>query len=142
MLGPLALAAASIAALAIGQSYEVWSFGSPGAGLLPCIAAALLLVTSLLALLERASGERAPADAEPVAGSKVAGYGIGLIVLPPAILVLGMLPALGLFVLVLLRAAEGARWRTAIAVAVASTALSWLLFVRLLRVPLPGSVFW
>jgi|GEM_PF-2423343 len=142
MLGPLALAAASIAALSIGQSYEVWSFGAPGAGLLPCIAAALLLVTSLLTLRERAA-----ADAEPVAGNKVSsrkvvGYGVGLLLLPPAILVLGMLPALGLFVLVLLRAAEGARWRMAIAVAVTSTALSWLLFVRLLRVPLPGSVFW
>lgn len=139
MLGPLALAAASIAALAIGQSYEVWSFGAPGAGLLPCVAATLLLVTSLLVLRE---GPRADAEPEPTDDRKVGGYVIGLLLLPPSILVLGMLPALGLFVLVLLRAIEGARWRTAIAVATASTVLSWLLFVRLLHVPLPGSIFW
>jgi hypothetical protein len=139
MLGPLVLAAASIAALAIGQSYEVWSFGAPGAGLLPCLAAAFLLVTSLLVLREAPAVDAEP---EPESGSKILGYGIGLLVLPPAILALGMLPALGLFVLVLLRAVERARWSTAAAVATASTGLSWLLFVRLLHVPLPGSVFW
>jgi hypothetical protein len=148
MPAALTLAVTAVVALVIAHDYGLWSFGSPSAGLMPCLAAAGLLVTSLLALRERRPAtdaeatEGAPATEEPTAKARLFGYGVGLLVLPPAIVVLGMLPALGLFVLVLLRAAERARWRTAIMAAAASTALSWLLFVRLLHVPLPSSAFW
>ena len=137
MIGPLALAAAAIAALFFAREHELWSFGAPGAGLLPVVAAVLLLVLSLLVLRERP-----PADAEPVDRPRIFKYGAGLLALPPAILAVGMLPALGVFVLLMLRLAEGARWRTALVVAVASTALCWLLFVYLLHVPLPVSAIW
>jgi hypothetical protein len=133
-VGALVLAAAALAALLIASRHEVWSFGAPGAGLMPVLAAVILLVTSLLSLLER----RQPAEGEAYDNRRVAWYGAGLLVLGPAILAVGMLAALGLFVLIMLRLAEHARWRTAALVAGLSVAASWLLFVRLLSVPLPG----
>jgi putative tricarboxylic transport membrane protein len=136
-LGPLALSVVAVAALFVAGRYELWSFGSPGAGLMPVLAAGLLLATTLLALRVPA-GSGAEEDEAPDNG-RVMRYVIALVLLPLLILAVGMLPALGLFVLVMLRIAERARWWTAVAVAAASVALSWLLFVRLLGVPLPGS---
>lgn len=139
MVGPLALVAVAGVSLFLAWDYGLWSFGSPGAGLMPSLAAALVVVASLLALREK----RAPdteEDGEPDHG-RVARYMAGLVLLPPAIIAVGMLPALGLFILVLLRFAERMNWWAALAIAASSTAASWLLFERLLQVPLPRGLW-
>lgn len=137
MYGPLALIALAVTVLVTAYGYGLWDFGAPGAGLMPCFGAALLLVCSLFSLREKL----ATAEGRPDFG-RVFGYGTGLLLLYPGTLLLGMLPALGIFILLLLRFAEGARWPGAMLVALVSSAAGWLLFGQLLQVPLPQAVFW
>lgn len=135
LLGPLALVALAGGALFIAWDYGLWTFGAPGAGLMPSLAAALLAVTGLLALVEK----QKPAtddDGEPDPW-RLSCYLIALIALVPAILAIGMLPALGIFILLCLRLAERMSWRSSITIAVCAIAGSWLLFERLLQVQLP-----
>lgn len=133
--GPLALVALAGVALFIAWDYGLWTFGAPGAGLMPSLAAALLAVTGLLALVEK-HPPVADDDGEPDPW-RLACYLIALVALIPAILAIGMLPALGVFILLCLRLAERMSWRSALTIAVGATAGSWLLFERLLQVRLP-----
>lgn len=137
MSGPVALAVLAVAALVAAYGYGLWEFGAPGAGLMPCLGATLLLIASVFVFREKQS-----AAGDDVHVGRIAGYGGGLLLLPLAVSVVGMLPALGLFILILLRLAEGVRWRAAVAAAVISSAAAWLLFGHLLQVPLPGGMVW
>ena len=60
-----------------------------------------------------------------------------LVALLPVILVVGMLPALALFIVFCLKLAERMSWQSTLTIAVGATAGSWLLFERLLQVQLP-----
>ena len=133
LLGPLALAALAGAALFMAWDYGLWSFGAPGAGLMPSVAAAVLAVTSLLALREKPPAEE-DADPDP---RRLACYTAALVALLPVILVVGMLPALALFIVFCLKRAERMSWQSTLTIAVGATAGSWLLFERLLQVQLP-----
>jgi putative tricarboxylic transport membrane protein len=135
-LGPLALAALAGGALFIAWDYGLWSFGAPGAGLMPSVAAAVLAVTSLLTLREKPPAEE-EVDPDP---RRLAFYTAALVVLLPAILAVGMLPALALFIVFCLKLAERMSWRSTLAIAIGATAGSWLLFERLLQVQLPRGV--
>jgi len=137
MYGPLLLIILAVAALVTAYGYGLWEFGAPGAGLMPCLGAALLLTASLFVLREKQ-----PAGEGGLHVGRIAGYGGGLVVLPFAVFIVGMLPALSLFILVLLRFAEGVRWPAAILAAVTSSLAAWLLFGRLLQVPLPAGMVW
>ena len=138
MAGPLALVALAGVALFLAWDYGLWSFGSPGAGLMPSLAAILLAATSLLALGDKPTADVAEDESDP---GRLARYAIALIALVPAILVVGMMPALGLFLLLCLRLAERMSWRSSLTIALCGTAASWLLFERLLQVPLPRGVW-
>jgi hypothetical protein len=149
-IGAVVLALAAAAALAfVWAAYPLWAFGQPGPGLLPAMAAALVLVATLSAIVTQwragaaaaAPRELAEAVAAP-ASRKVLVYAAGLVALLPAIALLGMLAALGLFVLLILRFVERAGTALAVAVAGGSVATSWLLFEVLLRVSLPQPVWW
>jgi hypothetical protein len=150
LTGAIVLALAAAAALAfVWGAYPLWAFGQPGPGLLPAMAAALVLIATLSAILaQRRTGEpvASPVDLAPEtaapASRKVFVYVAGLVALPPAIAVLGMLAALGLFVLLILRFVERADTGLACAVAGGSVAGSWLLFEVLLRVSLPQPFWW
>jgi hypothetical protein len=133
--GPLALVALATVALFIAWDYGLWTFGAPGAGLMPTLAATLLAVTSLLALVERQKPV-ADDDGEPDP-RRLSYYLVGLVALVPAILAVGMLPALGVFILLCLRLAERMSWKYCFAIAICAIAGSWLLFERLLQVRLP-----
>jgi putative tricarboxylic transport membrane protein len=138
MTGPLALVALAVTALFLAWDYGLWSFGSPGAGLMPSLAAILLAATSLMALGEKPIAEPVEGEPDP---DRLVRYAIALIALVPAILVVGMMPALGLFMLLCLRLAERMSWRSSLTIALCGTAASWLLFERLLQVPLPRGVW-
>jgi hypothetical protein len=150
LIGAIVLALAAAAALAFSWgAYPLWSFGQPGPGLLPAMASALVLIATLSAIVaERRTSETvaSPVDLSPEttapASRKVLAYAAGLVALPAAVAALGMLPALGLFVLLTLRFVE--RTGTGLAVAVAGGCVvgAWLLFAVLLRVNLPQPFWW
>jgi hypothetical protein len=112
------------------------------------MAATLVLISTLSAVMaqRRAETVASPVDLAPEttspASRKVLVYAAGLVALPPAIAALGMLAALGLFVLLILRCVERAGTALACAVAGGSVAGSWLLFEVLLRVSLPQPFWW
>jgi hypothetical protein len=104
---------------------------------MPTIAALILLVASL------GSFRREPEEqGEPVNISRSAAYAAGLVALPPAVMLLGMLPALALFTAVILRLVEGYRAATVLAITGANVLGNWIVFEQLLNVGLPQPAFW
>ena len=136
LIGPVLLSVAGVVALLFAREFGLWSFGSPGAGLMPAVAGALLLLASL-------------ADLRPVKGTHLPSlawrplsYMAGLAALLPLTPLIGLLPALAVLVFAILHFIERVPpIRTAV-IAGATVAGSWLLFERLLSVPLPKSMFW
>jgi putative tricarboxylic transport membrane protein len=137
MIGPLLLAGFAVLSLGLGWQYEIWSFGAPGPGLMPLVGALIML----LACLASFSGKTAEAS-EPIDRPAVANYIVGLVALPTGIMVLGMLPALALFTAVTLRGIERMRTVQVFVITAATAIGSWLLFEKLLHVPLPKPLFW
>ena len=126
-----------IVALAFAREFGLWSFGAPGAGLMPATAGALLLVASLLDLRIARDQRQWPAIAWPTLS-----YMAGLVVLVPLTPLIGLLPALAVFIFAILYFVERLALHRAAAIAGVAVAGSWLLFERLLSVPLPKPMFW
>jgi putative tricarboxylic transport membrane protein len=137
MIGPALLSIAGVIALVFAREFGLWSFGAPGAGLMPATAAAILLVASLADLRFQPGQPR-----WPVLGSRPASYMAGLVLLVPLTPLIGLLPALAAFIFVILYFVERLTALRAITIAAGGIAGSWLLFERLLSVPLPKSMFW
>jgi hypothetical protein len=137
LIGPALLGLVGIVALASAREFGLWSFGSPGAGLMPAIAAALLLTASLADLRIGATQPR-----WPMLASRPASYMGGLALLVPLTPLIGLLPALALFIFGILHFVERMAALRAAITAGAAVAGSWLLFERLLSVPLPKSLLW
>ena len=137
LIGPALLSVTGIAALIFAREFGLWSFGAPGAGLMPAVAGTLLLVASLADLRFPAERRRWPAlDWRPLS------YMASLILLVPLTALAGLLPALALFIFAILHFTERLAALRAAAIAGAAVAASWLLFERLLSVPLPKSMSW
>lgn len=136
LIGPVLLSMAGIAALLFARQFGLWSFGSPGAGLMPAVAGTLLLIASL-ADLRLVKGPHLPSFAwRPLS------YMAGLVALLPLTPLIGLLPALAVLVFAILHFIERVPLTRAVVIAGAAIAGSWLLFERLLSVPLPKSTFW
>jgi putative tricarboxylic transport membrane protein len=133
-LGPLILSVVGLGAIALSWMYGLWSFGSPGPGLMPAAAGALLVCASAAELRLAPLKPRAP-------GRRLLAHAGALIVLPFASFVLGMLAALAAYVVIILYIIEQRPLLTAAAVASLATAGCWLLFEKLLSVPLPKPLF-
>jgi hypothetical protein len=88
-------------------SLEIWSFGTPGSGLLPTIAALILLVGSLGSFSRDTRSEETHGNLP-----RAAFYAAGLVAIPPAVMMLGMLPALAILTTFILRLVEGFRMST------------------------------
>ena len=134
MKGRLAAAGFVVAALAAAWQGREWGFsefGSPGPGLFPALAAALMGAAALLALRRRA----------PPTGEtdwlRLLAYVAGAFVFPLLLEPLGMTAAVVLLFLLLLAGLERMRWRVVLPVTAGAAAGSFLLFDRLLQVPLP-----
>lgn len=137
LIGPILLSMAGVAALLFAREFGLWSFGAPGAGLMPAVAGTLLLVASLADLRPEKGPHRWPALAwRPLS------YMAGLAALIPLTPLIGLLPALAVLVFAILHFIERVPLTRAIIIAGATVAGSWLLFERLLSVPLPKSMFW
>jgi putative tricarboxylic transport membrane protein len=137
LIGPALLSLIAIAALVLAREFGLWSFGTPGAGLMPTAAAALLLIASLADL-------RMPADRRrwPALAWRPASYMVGLVSLVALTPLIGMLPALAVFIFAILYFIERLAALHATAIAGVAVVGSWLLFERLLSVPLPKPLFW
>jgi hypothetical protein len=137
MIGPALLACGSLLALYLGRGLEIWSFGTPGSGLLPTLAALIMLVASLASFQRQAKDdERAENVSRPVI------YAAGLIAIPPVVLLIGMLPALALFTVLILRFVEGFRILPVLLITGASVFGNWIVFEKLLHVSLPKPGLW
>ena len=137
LIGPALLSTAGVTALVFAWQYGLWSFGAPGAGLMPALAGTLLLLASLADLRPAKS----PGGAARLAWRPLS-YIVGFILLVPLTPLVGLLPALAVFIFGILHFIERVTLTRAAVIAVATVAGSWLLFERLLSVPLPKSMFW
>jgi hypothetical protein len=137
MIAPALLSLLAISAAFIAAGYGLWAFGAPAAGLMPMAAAILLLAASLAALRWEI-----PRLVWPQGAWRKASYIGGLLLLVPAISLLGMLGALGLFCFALLYGVERLPLARSAAIAICAMMGSWLLFGRLLSVPLPKPMLW
>jgi len=137
MIGPAVLACCALLALYLGRGLEIWYHGIPGSGLLPTVTATILLVASLGSFSRDKASEEAPGN-----WPRAACYAGGLVAIPPAVMFLGMLPALLLFTAIILRLVEGFRTSTVMLITAVSISGNWLLFDKLLHVPLPKPIFW
>ena len=140
MVAPLLLSLTAAAALAFAASYEIWSFGTPGPGLMPVVGAGLMLVASLASFSRETAADQ-PEQAGPgLAGSLP--YMAGFAVLIPLTLVIGLLPALALVGAAILRFANGYSTGRAVGLAGGVAVASWVIFAWALAVPLPRGLAW
>jgi hypothetical protein len=137
MIGPAALICCALLALYLGRGLELWSFGAPGSGLVPTVTALILLGASLGSFSREGQNEEAPVNLP-----RAACYAAGLVAIPPAVMLFGMLPTLALFTVVILRLVEAFRMSTVLLITGASVFGNWLLFDKLLHVALPKPLFW
>lgn len=131
-LGFVALLA--LGALALSLRYPLWEFVQPGPGLFPAIAAGLSALCAIAAMLLRFPRE---GTAEPTEWPRLLVYGAVVLGWCAAFAPLGFAASSFLALLILLRVGEGLRWPLALGFAAITVALGWLLFARLLGVPLP-----
>ena len=134
--GALACAAVGAAGLWYGMRLGVWQAGAPLAGFFPALSGGMLCVFSALALME-GLGEQAP----PTHSGRVLGYVGGLLAFAFLMEPVGALPMIAAVFLWLLLGVERMSVRMALSLTVAGTAAAWLLFDRLLQVPLPRGFF-
>lgn len=137
MIAPVLLALLAAAAIALAVGYGVSDFGAPGEGLMPAVAAALLLAASLATLRWES-----PKLAWPPRAARTARYIAGLALLLPAIGLIGMLAALCIFAFAMLFWVERLPLSRSGTIALALVAGCWLLFGQLLSVPLPNPIIW
>lgn len=135
----IALAAVAIGGLWSALRFGLWDFGAPGSGLLPA-AGCLVMMAGLAAVAWQERARLAPrmsvfSDLRPLVP-------IGIITaIVPVTLLVGMLPALGLASVAVLTLVESENLWRAGSIALGIAAGAWLLFARLLNVPLPPTPF-
>ena len=130
-------------------SYGLWERLEPAPGLFPflvCVLAGLCALVALaglvvdhLAGIDPPAGEDEEAEG-PFLWRKVAIYVVALVAWPIAFAWIGWLLSTALGLMLIMRFAENMSWRESLIVTAGALLGSWLLFVRLLDVPLPRGV--
>jgi putative tricarboxylic transport membrane protein len=133
-LAPLILSITGLSAIVLSWMYGLWSFGAPGPGLMPAAAGVLLVCAS-------AADLRPAAPKPPALSRRLLAHAGALILLPFASIVLGMLAALAAYVVAILYFVERRPFVSAASIAALATGGCWLLFEKLLSVPLPKPLF-
>ena len=114
--------------------YGLWEAGGPGAGLLPGLASGGLCLFAAIALFEQ------QLSSEPAQLSRLAGYVAGLIGFALLMGPLGAAPAIVVLFSWTLGVVERWNWRRFAPVAAGAALFAWVLFDRLLQVPLPRGI--
>ncbi|MGG5822009.1 tripartite tricarboxylate transporter TctB family protein [Falsiroseomonas sp. HW251] len=132
----------SLGAVALALAYPLWEYMQPGPGLFPAIAASLsaLCASATLgeALLARRRGTAV--TGERIEWRRLLVYAAIVLAWPASFATLGFAVSSLLALALLMRLGEGMRWTAALGIAGATVGLGWLLFERLLGVPLPHGV--
>jgi len=138
----LCLAVAGYGAWA-GLGWGLWDgfTGEPGSGLFPGLAALALGALALALFLRPSLAAEEAAEEGPHDRRRVAGYVAALLAYAVLLEPLGYLIVTALVLLVVMLRLEGVQPRLALSVTLAALLLSWLLFERLLQVPLPRGPF-
>ncbi|CAN7706430.1 MULTISPECIES: tripartite tricarboxylate transporter TctB family protein [unclassified Ensifer] len=132
------LVVVSIVAISSSLSLGVWKHGMPGPGLFP-VAAAILLLVALAATMRE--GWRQEGMDERIEIPRFLGYGVAIIGFVGLLSIAGTLPAIFVFLSLVVAIVERLRWPQALAIASGTTFACWAVFERLLGVPLPAG-FW
>ncbi|MCC7429029.1 MAG: tripartite tricarboxylate transporter TctB family protein [Alphaproteobacteria bacterium] len=140
MLGAGACLALGLFAMWEGRRLGLFAFGAAEPGLFPFLFGTLLALAATLALARDTLATAAPAPPPRDGGGSVRQTLVYLGALGAYVLLLGPLgfvvtTALALFAL--MAVAERMAWRRAALIACLAAAAAWMLFVRLLAVPLP-----
>ena len=127
--------------------YGLWNRFEPAPGLFPFMVCLMAGVCALFALAGIVIDHRIGIEPEteeapegPMLWRKILIYIAALLLWPLAFGPLGWLFSTGLGLLLLMRFAEDMSWRASVVVTAGALLASWLLFVRLLEVPLPRGV--
>jgi putative tricarboxylic transport membrane protein len=136
LAAPASLCAIGASGAYASWRYGVWDAGGPGPGLLPGLASLALCLFAAIA-----ARESAPPAGEPTNPWRLAGYVLGLAAFAFLMGPLGALPAIVLLFAWVLGAVE--RWplRRVLPISAAAAFFAWLVFDRLLQVPLPRGLF-
>lgn len=137
MAGIVALIIASAGAVIYSLfHYDMWSFGMPASGLMPVVGGVIVLASCLWVAVAEAPHARAEISRPSIA------YFAGFAALVPLAALVGLLPALFLVAVTLLRFVEAMPLLKATAIAAAIGAGSWVVFQKLLNVQLPNGSIW
>jgi putative tricarboxylic transport membrane protein len=138
MIATVLLIIVSLGAFAYSvASFDIWSSGMPGSGLMPIVGAGLAILSCAAVLItERTTLIRPTVSRAPLA------YAVAFALLLPLSWAVGLLPALGVLCVAILRYVERLSLGRSLAFALLVAGGSWLLFERLLLVPLPHGSLW
>jgi hypothetical protein len=147
--GSLVLGAAGAWAAREAWGLGLFQLGAPAPGLFPFIFGALLAATGAVSLVVDVvavlrPGTLAPAasvDEEPGGALRVAGYLVVGTAWTLALSTLGFVLSTFLGLVLMMAVVEKMPWRISLGISAAAAAAAWLLFVRLLAVPLPATPF-
>lgn len=143
------IAAAVLALIGGAAALEAWSYGlwrarAPGEGLYPFMVALALLALAGISVIQAATGRSpvSPAaadndDAGPPQTRKTGLYLAGLVALAALLPALGYWMTTAAVLVLILRGAERLSWRLTVAVTAASSFATYVVFERLLGLPLP-----
>jgi putative tricarboxylic transport membrane protein len=144
-LALLLLALLGVGALMLSLRLGLGGEETPGPGLFPAMAAALLLalvVPLAFALLRPVGGQEPAEEIDADGGRRLGLYLLAMAVAALTLVPLGFALGIGIALVVVLRFAEGLGWARSVTVSALGIAACFILFDRLLEVPLPRGTFW
>ena len=116
--------------------YKLWVLNGPGGGLFPLIAGILAIVFGIV-LIVRRYRMKEKSDFSIKSVFPVLGV-VGIII---ASYIIGLIPALGAFIISWMVFYEKERWGKSLMVGIGTAVVLWLIFDLWLAVPLPMGVF-
>jgi putative tricarboxylic transport membrane protein len=137
--GSLLVLAIAVFGVVGSSKLRIWSEGEPGEGLFPLLLSLLLGALSAVSLV-RSAPASAPVEGLSPNRWKVLAYAIALVTYAGLFVVIGYLLTTLVVFTALLRLAERLSWTRTLAVALGTVIVTYLLFERLLHVPLPRGV--
>lgn len=138
LIGPVLIAAIGLYAIRGSFGLGLWSGDIPGPGLYPLICGGVLVALCAGAIgVEILRRPPVPLPGEPTLWARLILYLVALLLFAALIEPLGFLPTSVLALIVAIRLGERRPWPQTLWISLASSTAIWLLFDRLLGVPLP-----